>query len=190
MTARSGITRRRYGRRPPNRCCSSHSARAGPPDAARRSRSFVDELVGFRLQTCGTVDRDGDIDRSCRVRRYPHFAKGVRQAARMFCCHGRGPIRDRIRRGESFRKPIAGDPRGAPFVPPGVLTVTSTVPATSRAGERAATSVPAALMKYLLAGTPPNSTTPARLRFVPVIVTALSPVAGPEVADTLVTVGA
>ena len=73
------------------------------------------------------------------------------------------------------------------LVPPGVLTVTCTVP--EPAGEVAVTLVadsaltPVALVE-------PNLTSLAPVRFVPVIVTVVPPAAGPLVGSNFVTVGA
>ena len=72
-------------------------------------------------------------------------------------------------------------------MPPGVVTVTSTVP--EPAGEVAVTCVAdSALSAVALAA--PNLTSLAPVRFVPVIVTVLPPAAGPLVGSTFVTVGA
>src|SRR6202011_4007844 len=74
------------------------------------------------------------------------------------------------------------------LVPPAVVTVTSTAPATS-AGELAVIEVALFTVK-LVAAVPPNSTAVAPVRFVPVIVTTVPPVVGPLVGLTAVTVGA
>ena len=73
------------------------------------------------------------------------------------------------------------------LVPPGVLTVTSTVP--EPAGEVAVTCVGDSALSEL-ALVEPNLTSLAPVRFVPVIVTVVPPAAGPLVGSTLLTVGA
>jgi len=73
------------------------------------------------------------------------------------------------------------------LVPPGVVTVTLTVPAVS-AGLKAVMEV--ALLMMLVAAVVPNSTDVAPVKLVPVMVTLVPPAAGPDVGDTLVTVGA
>ena len=75
-----------------------------------------------------------------------------------------------------------------PLVPPGVVTVTSTVPADC-AGSSAVMLV-APLTVKLVAVVEPKVTAVAPVRLVPVIVTLLPPAVGPEVGFTLVTVGA
>ena len=72
-------------------------------------------------------------------------------------------------------------------MPPGVLTVTSTVP--EPAGEVAVTCVADSALSAL-AFAEPNLTSLAPVRFVPVIVTVVPPAAGPLVGETFVTVGA
>ena len=71
--------------------------------------------------------------------------------------------------------------------PPGVLTVTSTVP--EPAGEVAVTCVADSALSAV-AALAPNLTSLAPVRFVPVIVTVVPPPAGPLVGETFVTVGA
>ena len=71
-------------------------------------------------------------------------------------------------------------------VPPTVVTLTSTVPVP--AGEVAVIDV-AELTVKPVAGVAPNVTAVAPLKLVPVIVTDVPPVAGPEVGDIDVTVG-
>jgi len=73
-------------------------------------------------------------------------------------------------------------------VPPGVVTVTLTVPALS-AGEVAVIDV-AELTVKLVAAVLPKSTTVAPVKFVPVIVTLVPPWVVPEVGEIPVTVGA
>ena len=73
------------------------------------------------------------------------------------------------------------------LVPPGVLTVTCTVP--EPAGEVAVTCVADSALSAL-ALAEPNLTSLAPVRFVPVIVTVVPPAAGPLVGETFVTVGA
>ena len=73
-------------------------------------------------------------------------------------------------------------------VPPGVVTVTLTVPEPE--GEVAVIEVAEFTVK-LVAGFPePKSTAVAPVRFVPVMVTLVPPVVRPAIGDTLVTVGA
>jgi hypothetical protein len=72
-------------------------------------------------------------------------------------------------------------------VPPAVVTVTSTVPVP--AGEVAVIEV-AELTVKLVALVAPNFTAVAPVNEVPVIVTDVPPVAGPEVGEIDVTVGA
>ena len=78
-------------------------------------------------------------------------------------------------------------PEPVELVPPGVLTVTSTVP--EPAGEVAVTCVADSALTPL-ALVEPNLTSLAPVRFVPVIVTVVPPAAGPLVGSTFVTVGA
>ena len=78
-------------------------------------------------------------------------------------------------------------PRLAVLVPPGVLTVTSTVP--EPAGEVAVTCVGDSALSAV-AFAEPNLTSLAPVRFVPVIFTEVPPAAGPLVGSTSVTVGA
>ena len=73
------------------------------------------------------------------------------------------------------------------LVPPGVVTVTSTVP--DPAGEVAVTCVGDSALSAV-AFAEPNLTSLAPVRFVPVIFTELPPPAGPLVGSTSVTVGA
>ena len=72
-------------------------------------------------------------------------------------------------------------------MPPGVVTVTSTVPA-APGGATALISVWPRTEK-LVAGVPPKETALALLRFVPVIVTTLPPAVGPELGLSEPTVG-
>jgi hypothetical protein len=74
------------------------------------------------------------------------------------------------------------------LVPPAVVTVTLTVPDCS-AGETAVIEVDETTVT-LVAATVPKSTAVAPVRLVPVIVTDVPPVTGPEVGLTAVTVGA
>jgi hypothetical protein len=74
------------------------------------------------------------------------------------------------------------------LVPPGVVTVTSTVPGLP-AGEVAVTVV-AFTAVTLVAAFAPKWTAVAPVRFVPVIVTVVPPPVGPEDGVMLVTVGA
>ena len=73
------------------------------------------------------------------------------------------------------------------LVPPGVTTVTSTVP--EPAGEVAVIDV-AEIAITLVALAAPNLTAVAPVKLVPVMVTVVPPVAGPLVGLMLVTVGA
>ncbi len=73
-------------------------------------------------------------------------------------------------------------------VPPGVVTVTSTMPALP-AGEVAVICVAPFTVK-LVAAVPPKDTAVAPLSAVPVIVTLVPPAAGPEGGLTPVTAGA
>ncbi|HET6963194.1 MAG TPA: hypothetical protein VFH58_00375 [Acidimicrobiales bacterium] len=72
-------------------------------------------------------------------------------------------------------------------VPPGVVTVTSTVPA-APAGEVAVTRVESTAMTSV-AGLAPKLTPVAPVRLVPVIVTDVPPALGPDEGLTPVTVG-
>jgi hypothetical protein len=72
-------------------------------------------------------------------------------------------------------------------VPPGVVTVISTVPLP--AGDVAVIDV-AELTVKLVALAAPNFTAVAPVRLVPVMVTDVPPAVGPDVGETLVTVGA
>ena len=74
------------------------------------------------------------------------------------------------------------------LVPPGVVTVTSTVPAVS-AGAVAVMLV-ALLTVKLVAAVEPNLTAVAPVRLVPVIVTVFVPASGPAAGATCVTAGA
>ena len=74
------------------------------------------------------------------------------------------------------------------LVPPGVVTVTSTVPAVS-AGAVAVMLV-ALLTVKLVAAVEPNLTAVAPVRLVPVIVTVFAPASGPAAGATCVTPGA
>jgi hypothetical protein len=73
------------------------------------------------------------------------------------------------------------------LVPPGVVTVTSTVPAP--AGEVAVICV-ALLTVNVVAAVAPNFTAVVPVKFVPVMVTTVPPAAGPLAGLTSVTVGA
>jgi hypothetical protein len=75
------------------------------------------------------------------------------------------------------------------LVPPGVVTVTSTVPPVALAGEIAVIEV-ALLTVNEVADVPPNLTAVAPVNPVPVIVTEVPPAAGPLVGEMPVTVGA
>ena len=75
-----------------------------------------------------------------------------------------------------------------PLVPPGVVTVTSMVPAPC-AGSTAVMLV-ALLTVKLAALVEPKLTAVAPARLVPVIVTLVPPLVGPEVGASCVTVGA
>jgi hypothetical protein len=72
-------------------------------------------------------------------------------------------------------------------VPPGVVTVTSTVPALP--GGAVAVICVAPFTVKVVAGIVPNLTAVAPERAVPVIVTLVPPAAGPEAGLTPVTVG-
>ena len=72
------------------------------------------------------------------------------------------------------------------LVPPGVATVTSTVPLP--AGEVAEMLLELLTVK-VVAAVPPKSTAVAPVKFVPVTVTEVPPTAGPEDGLTDVTVG-
>jgi len=72
------------------------------------------------------------------------------------------------------------------LVPPGVVTVTSTVPAP--AGEVAVIEVALTTLK-LAAAVVPNWTAVAPVKFVPLIVTEVPPLAGPVVGLSPDTVG-
>ena len=71
-------------------------------------------------------------------------------------------------------------------MPPGVVTVTSTLPLP--AGEVAVIELSELTVK-LVASLLPNTTAEALPRFVPVIVTEVPPASGPSLGDTPVTVG-
>jgi hypothetical protein len=73
-------------------------------------------------------------------------------------------------------------------VPPGVVTETAFAPA-EPAGVTAVTVVELTTTT-LVAATPPTVTTPAPVRFVPVIVIEVPPLVGPELGDTDEIVGA
>jgi len=73
------------------------------------------------------------------------------------------------------------------LVPPGPVTVTSTVP--DPAGEVAVIDV-AELTVTPVAAVPPKETVSPAAKFVPVTVTAVPPDAGPVAGFTLLTVGA
>ena len=72
------------------------------------------------------------------------------------------------------------------LVPPGVVTVTSTVP--EPAGDTAVIEV-ADFTVTLVAALDPNLTSLAPVRLVPVMVTEVPPPPGPLVGETFVTVG-
>ena len=72
-------------------------------------------------------------------------------------------------------------------MPPGVVTVTSTLPLP--AGDSAVIEVPELTLKPL-AAVEPNLTAEALPRFVPVIVTEVPPASGPSLGETPVTLGA
>ena len=72
-------------------------------------------------------------------------------------------------------------------VPPGMVTVTSTVPA-EWAGEIAVIEV-ALLTVNEVAEVPPNVTAVALVKPVPVIATEVTPASGPDVGEMPVTVG-
>ena len=72
-------------------------------------------------------------------------------------------------------------------MPPGVVTVTSTVPADS-GGLVAVICVAVSLVTA--AAAPPNFTAVAPARFVPVIVTVVPPATDPQLGPTLTTTGA
>jgi hypothetical protein len=74
-----------------------------------------------------------------------------------------------------------------PEVPPAAVTVISTVPAP--AGDVAVIDV-AELTVKLAAAVAPNFTAVTPLKFVPDIVTGVPPLAGPDVGEIAVTVGA
>ena len=70
-------------------------------------------------------------------------------------------------------------------VPPGVVTVMSTVPVPD--GDVAVICVP--VFVRIVADVPPNLTAVAPVKPVPVIVTVVPPPTGPEVGDLPVTLG-
>src|SRR4030088_3553992 len=72
------------------------------------------------------------------------------------------------------------------LAPPGVVTITSTVPAPP--GETAVIEV-AELTVKLAAGFVPNLTAVAPMKFVPVMLTEVAPAVGPELGSIDVTVG-
>ena len=74
------------------------------------------------------------------------------------------------------------------LVPPGVVTVTSTVPA--KPAMAVAVTLVALLTLKLVALVDPNLTAVAPVKLVPVIVTMVPPAVGPAVGATCVTVGA
>ncbi len=74
------------------------------------------------------------------------------------------------------------------LVPNGVVTVTSTVPDSAGPGAVAVISVSLTGVNEL-AAVEPNLTAVAPVRLVPVIVTLVPPVVGPDDGLTLVTVG-
>ena len=74
------------------------------------------------------------------------------------------------------------------LVPPAVVTVTSTVPAVP-GGVVAVIDVLDPTAK-LVAATPPNFTPVAPLKALPVMVTVWPPATGPELGETVLTVGA
>ena len=74
------------------------------------------------------------------------------------------------------------------LVPPGVVTLTSTVP-TARAGE-VIVRVLSLVTCRLVPGVTPNLTAVAPVNPVPVIVTTVPPAADPVAGEMLVTVGA
>ena len=72
------------------------------------------------------------------------------------------------------------------LVPPGVVTVTSTLPLPD--GETAVIEVSELTVK-LVASTEPNLTEMAPVNSTPVMVTVVPPPTGPVMGDTLVTAG-
>src|SRR5690348_11781839 len=74
------------------------------------------------------------------------------------------------------------------LVPPAVVTVTSTV-AAGASGDTASIDVSPFTVK-LVAAVPPKPTAVAPVNPVPVMLTVVPPVAGPEVGETAVTLGA
>ena len=74
------------------------------------------------------------------------------------------------------------------LVPPGVVTVTMTVP--EPGGEVTMILASSVTVRGLVLDTEPNQTAVAPVNPVPVILTVVPPPAGPPVGDTLVTVGA
>jgi heme/copper-type cytochrome/quinol oxidase subunit 2 len=73
------------------------------------------------------------------------------------------------------------------LVPPGPVTVTSTVP--DPEGEVAVIEV-AEFTVTPVAACPPKETVLPAVKFVPVMVTVVPPAAGPEAGETALTVGA
>jgi hypothetical protein len=78
------------------------------------------------------------------------------------------------------------------LVPPGPVTVTSTVPPTFEALPAGAFAVidVAEFTTTPVAALPPKATVSPAAKFVPVTVTAVAPATGPEAGETALTVGA
>jgi hypothetical protein len=78
------------------------------------------------------------------------------------------------------------------LVPPGPVTVTSTVPPTFEALPAGAFAVidVAEFTVTPVAALPPKATVSPAAKFVPVTVTAVAPATGPEAGETALTVGA
>ena len=75
----------------------------------------------------------------------------------------------------------------AALVPPGVVTMTSTVPA---AWAGLVTTIWVLVLEMIVAATPPKVTLVTQSKAVPVMVTVVPPVLGPLLGETPVTTGA
>ena len=76
------------------------------------------------------------------------------------------------------------------MVPAGVVTTTKRATAAEVAGETAVISVLETTVKLLAGPAPPKVTVVAPVKLVPVMVTVVFPVVGPELGDREVIVGA
>ena len=76
------------------------------------------------------------------------------------------------------------------MVPEGVVTTTKRATAAEVAGETAVISVEDTTVKLLAGPAPPKVTAVAPVKFVPVMVTVVFPVVGPEVGEREMIVGA